>query len=546
MSGPPRLCGECGSPLTSDQRYCLVCGARAGERDETIERLRRGAADSWPARRGAAAAPDAGAPPPAPVEASRALPFRMPPRGVSALLVAAFLGFGILLGAAGSSVPSTLAAGGAAALHVVVPAGAAAGRSSTGTTAGSAAAQAPASEPESTPAASTPTAATTPAASATKTSQSAEGGEESSGGGSESSGSGSGSGSEAGTPTGGATKIPAIRHVFVITLSSEPYAAVFGPESKAPYISGTLEKKGALLVRYDAVAHNQLADGVAMLSGQGPTVETAANCATYTALTQTGTGSDGQVLGNGCVYPSSTQSLLSQLTARHLSWRAYVEGIGETGSAQGPCAHPAPGAADPTAAAEGGAYATFRNAPVYFASVTGSSACASSDVGIGRLSHDLSASTPSFSWIVPDRCHDGDATPCTPGAPAGMAPANGFLSKVVPEILASKAYKQDGLLVITVDQAPSSGEFADSSSCCGQPAYPNLPATGFGGHGGGTVGALLLSPYIKGGQTSQEKYNHFSLLRTVEDVFGVPHLGYAALGEVKSFEAAIFSAKKVG
>jgi hypothetical protein len=102
------------------------------------------------------------------------------------------------------------------------------------------------------------------------------------------------------------------------------------------------------------------------------------------------------------------------------------------------------------------------------------------------------------------------------------------------------------LLVITADEAPSSGEFADSSSCCGEPArYPNLaapPAGGPTGHGGGTVGALLLSPFISRASTSQQPYNHLSLLRTIEDLFGLSHLGYAALPAVKPLEASLFSA----
>ena len=113
----------------------------------------------------------------------------------------------------------------------------------------------------------------------------------------------------------------------------------------------------------------------------------------------------------------------------------------------------------------------------------------------------------------------------------------------MPEILASKAYKNGGLLVITVDEAPSSGAFADSSSCCGQPQFPNLPApagepiAGLPSKGGGEVGALLLSPYVKAGTTNQEQYNHFSLLRTIEDLYGLKHLGYAGPSGVSSFDA---------
>jgi hypothetical protein len=333
-------------------------------------------------------------------------------------------------------------------------------------------------------------------------------------------------------------------------LSDEPYASVFGPSSAASYLSGALEHKGELLVRYDAVAHEELADELALISGQGPTAETAANCPNYTEIAGAGTGPEEQVLGSGCVYPAATQTLAGQLTARHLTWRAYVQGIDEAGVQAGACAHPALGQADPTAAqtASTGAYATFRNPFVYFASIINSPSCAADDVGLASLKDDLTAvkSTPNFSYIVPDRCYDGNPTPCTPGAPAGMVPADMFLKQLVPAITASAAYKESGLLVITVDEAPSSGAFADSSSCCGQPLFPNDPSKTLTGapRGGGAVGALLLSPYIKGGTTSQEAYNHFSLLRTIEDLFSLKHLGYAGLPAVKSFEPELFTASK--
>jgi hypothetical protein len=55
------------------------------------------------------------------------------------------------------------------------------------------------------------------------------------------------------------------------------------------------------------------------------------------------------------------------------------------------------------------------------------------------------------------------------------------------------------------------------------------------------VGALLLSPFIKGGATVQDPYNHFSLLRTIEDLFKLGHLGYAGGREVSSFAPALFT-----
>jgi len=187
---------------------------------------------------------------------------------------------------------------------------------------------------------------------------------------------------------------------------------------------------------------------------------------------------------------------------------------------------------------------------VYFHSITDSPACAADDVGLARLKADLASanSTPTLSYVVPDRCHDGNPTPCNPGAPAGMGPADAFMRSVVPGILASKAYHEGGLLVVTVDQAPSGGEFGDSSSCCGQPRFPNLPpsSSGLSPRGGGTVGALLISRWLKSGTTSQEPFNHFSLLRSIEDLFKLPHLGYAGLTGVKAFEPSMFTARPTG
>jgi hypothetical protein len=561
----PQPCEECGSPLAHDQRYCLACGARVGARSQQLESLlarvgeRARAADAALERVGvpAATAPTpeppanaATAPTPVP-EANAAAArapggLRLPSRPVSALLVLVFLGFGALLGnAASSRVPATLASA-RSPLRVVLPAAPPA-RGTTASATGEAAASSPSGEPSSAESEPTPT-PTAAGGTSTSTAKAPSSSSESAAGSQGSSGSQAGSSQpSAGAP---AKKLPPIKHVFVIMLSDEPYASVFGPSSTAPYLSGTLEHRGELLVHYDAVAHEELADEVALLSGQGPTVETAANCPTYTEITPTGVGAEEQVLGGGCVYPRSTQTLAGQLTAKHLTWRAYVQGTDEAGAQAGACAHPALGAADPTAqqTSSSGVYATFRNPFVYFGSILDTPACAADDVGLGTLKGDLAQAkrTPSFAYIVPDRCDDGNPTPCTPGAPAGVTQANAFLKQVVPEITSSPAYKESGLLVITVDEAPSSGAFADSSSCCGQPLYPNAPSKTLTGapRGGGAVGALLLSPYVTGATTNEEQFNHFSLLRTIEDLFGLTHLGYAGLSSVKSFEPAMFTAGK--
>jgi hypothetical protein len=234
------------------------------------------------------------------------------------------------------------------------------------------------------------------------------------------------------------------------------------------------------------------------------------------------------VLGNGCVYPASTGTLMGQLAAKQLSWKAYIEGIDEGGQTAPACAHPASGTADPSATSPTGTtYQTLRNPIVYFHSIVDSPTCATNDVGMSALEGDLRSEkrTASFSYIAPGPCDDGSPTPCAPGRASGMMAADAFLRRIVPKILSSKAYKHGGLLAITVDDAPVSGEFADSSSCCGQPRFANLPAP---------TGAAALSPPA-GGQVG------LLLLATIEQAFGLSRLGYAGLSEVKPLSPSLFS-----
>ena len=70
--------------------------------------------------------------------------------------------------------------------------------------------------------------------------------------------------------------------------------------------------------------------------------------------------------------------------------------------------------------------------------------------------------------------------------------------------------------------------------------HPSVPLPGRTGPGGGRVGAVLLSPLIQPGTVSAVPYNHYSLLRSIEDIFGLPHLGDAVMARVRSFGPDVF------
>ena len=241
--------------------------------------------------------------------------------------------------------------------------------------------------------------------------------------------------------------------------------------------------------------------------------------------------------GKGCVYPADVPTVMSQLDGAGLTWRAYEDGMGvdptRDNTVSGDCGHPVVGTADDTEGGESAApfdeYATRHDPFVYFHYVIDNAAeCDANVVPLSQLPTDLAsaATTPNYVFITPNLCDDGHDSPCRDGVnPGGLTQADTFLNTWVPQITASPAFKQNGLLIITFDEASPS----DASACCGEIPGPGEALPGGTGPGGGDVGAVLLSPCIKPGTVSTVPYNHYSMLRSVEDIFRLPRLGYAQL-----------------
>jgi hypothetical protein len=349
-------------------------------------------------------------------------------------------------------------------------------------------------------------------------------------------------------PAAGARRLPPVRHVFVIVLENENADVAFGPGSPAPYLAQTLPSRGKLLPNYYAVTHLSLGNYVAMVSGQGSNAATQSDCQTYAEFAGTGPiGLDGQALGQGCVYPASVKTVADQLAGTGRTWKGYMEDMGNDPARESAtCGHPPLGAPDQTQqATPTDQYATRHNPFVYFHSIVDTPACAADDVPLSRLPGDLATvrTTPNYTFITPNLCNDGHDTPtCADGRPGGLVAADQWLRTWVPRILASPAYRQDGLLLVTFDEAEASGAHADASACCNQAQFLNTPNNGgpTPGRGGGRVGAVALSPFIRPGTVSTTPYNHFSFLRTVEDLFGLPRLGHAATPDPGAFGYDVF------
>jgi hypothetical protein len=314
-------------------------------------------------------------------------------------------------------------------------------------------------------------------------------------------------------------------HVFVINQENRGYGTVWGPASKAPYLSKFLRARGVLLSQYYAIAHHSLPNYLAQISGQPSNAKTRADCGTYARFRPAGPPYRGVFRGTGCLYPRSVPTVAGQLTAARKSWKGYMEDM------RIPCRHPRPGAKDGSQGARrGDQYATRHNPFVYFEAITASPDCRRRVVDFRALATDLrsAVTTPNLSYITPNLCHDGHDSPCVDGRGGGLATADAWLRRQVPAILRSPAFQRDGVLVITFDEA--------EGRTAGPPGRP-------GGTAGGRVGALVLSPFVRGGTTSNRFYNHYSLLASIEDIFRVPRLGVARGAGVNSFGPDVFNAR---
>ena len=349
--------------------------------------------------------------------------------------------------------------------------------------------------------------------------------------------------------TSGTAALPHVKHVFIVVLENENADETFGPNTQIPYLAKTLTSQGAFVPNYYATGHLSLDNYISMVSGQGPNLQTQSDCQVYTKFLPGTPTSNGQYIGQGCVYGPGVQNIATQLEGNGYTWKGYMQDMANSAPAQPPsCRHPAFNSQDSTqTATPTDQYAARHNPFVYFESIIDFPTCQANDVDLSRLSTDLgsASTTPDYAFITPDLCNDGHDTPCADGQPGGMAQANTFLKGLVPQILASPAYKDHGLLIVTFDEAegdPQSGS-PDASACCGEQPGPNTVNAGglIPGPGGGRIGAVMLSPCIKPGTVTTDAYNHYSLLRSVEDNFGLPHLGFAGQAGLQPFDGKILN-----
>ena len=284
------------------------------------------------------------------------------------------------------------------------------------------------------------------------------------------------------------TTPPAASTSGSISLTGQGYETLFDPDGQGPYLAKDLTAKGTLLSRYFGVTAGGLANGVALTSGQAPERRHAERLPRRVATSTPGTRRQGRAGRRNrlpCTRPTSSRRrpargevpLVARLRRRRSTRRA-------------PAPSRSPARPSPRRVCRSSRSARSPTTPT----------CADRITGLSRLTADLAAGegdTDAARTSSPGRARTAAPRPCAPGigrgparrrrVPAPHRPADPRLSGV-PGRRRDRDLRRRG---------PAGRARAPTRA----PAATPRPWQGkdIATAGGGRTGALVLSPYVKGG-----------------------------------------------
>lgn len=287
---------------------------------------------------------------------------------------------------------------------------------------------------------------------------------------------------------------PAIQHVILVMLENRSYKQVVGSAS-APFQTSLAANCGAATAMFGAT-HWSAANYLALSAGQ------------YPAASPPGCGSISK-----CADPGP--SLYTQLDAAGLTWKAYEEAM--------------PTACDP---ASSGSYKIGHN-PVIFYTTISSAECQANDVPVPSLTaqsgafwDDLQAGTlPTFSFVTPDLANDGENT-C--GGTCALSAADTWLQNFTAIVQASPEYQAGNtLLLITYDEG-TGADTVTGEDCTNQALDMPITNRTSAHRDSCHVPFFVIYPYTPAGDNDGTFFDHYSITRTIENLFSLPPLAHAA------------------
>jgi len=314
--------------------------------------------------------------------------------------------------------------------------------------------------------------------------------------------------------------VPRYDHIVVIVEENKDYDQILNPLS-APNIAGLAARYGDAANFWGEV-HPSEANYVAMLGGG--TFGIHDDDAFYCHPGSVDKFCGGAQAPGYADHTIRAKHLGDQLLAKGMSWKGYYESLPAAGSV-------AVVAGDPKATNgmhDAPLYASKHSGFMNFADVQADPKRAERIVGFDQLESDLaSGQLPTFALIVPNQCNemhgvkaDGSPPDCTT-TEGLIRRGDAYTGDLVRKLQATAAWKAKGdmAIVITFDE----GAGGSRGGCCG--VTPGEPSN----YGGGHIPTIVITNHGPKGLKDPTAYNHYSLLRTLEDAFGISeHLGYAA------------------
>ena len=316
--------------------------------------------------------------------------------------------------------------------------------------------------------------------------------------------------------------MPRYAHVVVIVEENKDYQQIMAGK-EAPNLARLARTYGTATQFYSEV-HPSEANYVALLGGDtfGIHDDDAYYCkAGSSAPFCFGAGKPG--------YANHTvrePHLGDQLQAVGLTWKGYYEDLPEAGSG---AVIAGPGGI-PALDSSGAYYASKHSGFMNFASVQNDPARPSHIVGFDRFEADLAADTlPNFALLIPNQCNEMHGLPakdvaadCQSANVAGLIRrGDGEVGRLVKRLQASKAWRSHENMAIIVTFDEGSGKTREG--CCA--VTPNAPSN----FGGGRIPTIVITNHGPRHVEDPTAYNHYSMLRSLEDMFGITtHLRHAA------------------
>ena len=322
--------------------------------------------------------------------------------------------------------------------------------------------------------------------------------------------------------------LPPYAHVLVIVAENKGYDLIIGPDSAAPNIERLAHEYG-LASQFFAEVHPSEGNYVAMLGGDtfGIHDDDAFYCKPGVHdhwCPKSGT----QGYAN---HTLRARSLMDQLDAKGLTWKAYMESLPAAGS----LVIRWPTADQPVAGMPTQLYAAKHNGFLNFQRVQEDPARAEKIVDFEQLYRDLdSGQMPNYAHIVPNQCNDMHGRDAAPEVPkdcrkgesrALIARGDRVIGALVDRIRRSRLWSapENMAIVITFDENDKDERAGPDQGCCG-----NQPGS-VANSGGGRIPTVVITNHGPRGVIDATPFNHYSLLRTTESAFGISeYLGHAA------------------